>query len=133
MQYVLLLHKHTVTIWIFTSHKKSGRFQTTLQTKPIHFLIWKNKQIRSCQIQWFLQTVDAIPKMLNHLRHIFASNCNSSMYFNSTQRIIVKRNFLTFISNLGTVWVRVMWVMEFQKQQQTNLFLSMARQFCYEI
>ena len=62
-----------------------GKYQTTLQAKPINFLIWKFRSIvliflffNSCQIQCILHTVDAIPKRLNHLSQILEPNCNSS-------------------------------------------------------
>ena len=47
-----VLTPHTVSIWTFTFHKKSGcvylvnlegKFQTNLQAKPITFLVWKFK------------------------------------------------------------------------------------------
>ena len=89
---------HTVAIWTLTFHKKQavcvvnlwGQFQMSLEAKTIIFFIWKFRSIilifllffsRNCQIQSFLDTVDAISKRLKYLSHIFASNCNLNRYF----------------------------------------------------
>ena len=90
-----IIQEHTVAIWTFTFHKISGFVRVVLRPisiKPtgqdyeyfylkihIYYSHFPSISCRSCQIHCFLHTVDAIPKRLNHLSHIFASNCNSSI------------------------------------------------------
>ena len=82
---------HTVPIWIFTFHKNQALcswferpisnhtthqryhfFDLKIQTYHSHF---SSIFCRNCQIQCFLDTVNAISKRLSH---IFVSNCNLS-------------------------------------------------------
>ena len=86
---------HTAAIWTLTFHKISDFVRVILKVnfKQLYrskvSIFWPEMSnmfthfpsifFRSCQIQCILHTVDAIPKTLNHLSHILASNCNSSI------------------------------------------------------
>ena len=115
---------HTVAIWTFTFHKKSGcvwgdfegQFQTSLQVKVINFFYLKIQIYyshlssifcRSCQIQCFLDNVNAISKRLKYLIRVFTSNCNSntSTLWNSSNSVQEALDFLWNVNvQIATVW-----------------------------
>ena len=89
---ILTYAAHTVAIWTYKSHQKSGFVYLIFKAKfkpaycrPNLKTFWSvnsdllNEFFRNCQIHCFLHAVAAIPKKLNSWSHVFVSNHNSNI------------------------------------------------------